>query len=175
MSRRAVAAALTSAALLATPSPAHAEPIPRAASCVGGQHKASERQTDSNDRHSTYRQTVNYAECAGFDRVSSIRLDIWHTACGGFVVNAGTTKFIWGWRMNPDVIGDWNPPTWSPRCHGDVKHYTKTLVPPGDHYEYLFATTSEARRCVATKIVVDWRFVQNDEDYRTPAVCLDGR
>lgn len=179
---RAVVAALLLAGLTGAPALATSSTIPSTEAtrtCVPAPAKIGERQADSGGHPMTYRETYYSNECRGFDRVSGVKLDIWTGGgCAGTFLNL-FGFWINGWRLNPDTLGDWNPPEWSRSCVKSRNHYSTLLRPGGDHYVYLFHSMPLWQRCSSTAITVDWRHFgflpQRDQHYRTEPVCWDGR
>lgn len=180
---------LLAAALVAVSAPgSRAEGAKRAGCELGKSASKSYIQAVSSGHYNIFKTTYYYADCTGFDRISYLRQTIYRSKgdCGTLaerlVKKAKIARFI----LNPDAIGDWNPPAWTPRCRRGQHSYSHWVQPPGDGYEYVFAHDSRGRRCSATKVTVDWRVdgsifpappipMTQDSHYRIPSVCLDGR
>jgi hypothetical protein len=108
---------------------------------------------------------VDKQDCDGYDLISGM----W----GTITKNNGNCTNAFGitddYRLNPNVIGNYNGGTQFLNCNGGQVNYATFWNP----YEKLTASMPENDRCVSMHVVVDLS-MQGDPNLDTPTLCFNG-
>lgn len=142
------------------------------ASCSPSQWKSNSRDLPVMGSTDRFTHSLKYQDCNGFDAVHALRLRVHNGSnCGSWIRYLGYS--IYGYRLNPNVIGGWNPTTWSFRCDDDQAGDTYTTYRV--HTTYVFASMSRDLRCLETAVTVDQRLSRKDQHTTIPSICLNGK
>lgn len=113
---------------------------------------------------------VDKKDCDGYDLVT----DVW----GTIHKDNGNCKSPWartdGYKLNPNVLGDDNPPTQFVDCVGDAFDGTRNYIVFWNVYEKINSSMTVNERCIGMHAVVDL-VLHTNPTYDTPSLCFNGK
>lgn len=117
-------------------------------------------------RHCTNGPSQEYFE------VERTRVDWDKTTLGGPYATCGGALYLW--RIDQNLLGNWNPGTKITYCDGNTTSYTETWF-AGSTPEKIWPSMGSAERCVAWNVEYDYNSVSGwQSDYADlDNICFD--
>lgn len=116
-----------------------------------------------------WRTELKYKECDGFDNI--VGLIVKMTKENGRCSNGALTH-VNNYDFNPNIIGGWNPGTFTKDCISGQEVYNIGFAAPSG--TNINTNDSKDNRCMGVKVQIDLGPVKSDYNGNVPSVCLDG-
>lgn len=146
-----------------------------AAGCGDVQHRSSAVSTGNDNlliagRPIVFKLHMDQRDCDGYDLIT----EVWAT----IHKDGGNCKNVWattdGYRTNPNVIGNANPPTIFSNCVGGLTSGQTDYFIAYNVYEKITSNMPESDRCLAMIAEVDLVAQTDPPDMTTPTMCVNG-